>query len=138
LDQASRIADQALEEASRLVDRRLIRPACRAASEYLIAPSKFANHRRGAPSAARSAWLQVRSSSVALIRPRTDTGEVPRQQFMDPIDRMIGDPMQNLAQAILGIEHVQLCRSCRRMDRRGSLTAGVGSTEQPVLPLRGR
>jgi hypothetical protein len=46
---------------------------------------------------------------------------------------MIGDPSQNLAQVILRIEHVQLCRFGQRVDCCGSLTTGVGSAEQPVL-----
>jgi len=32
---------------------------------------------------------------------------------MDPFDRMIGDPFQHLAQIILGVEAVELCRLCR-------------------------
>jgi hypothetical protein len=32
---------------------------------------------------------------------------------MDPFDRMISDPFQHLAQIILWVEAVELCRLCR-------------------------
>ncbi len=56
------------------------------------------------------------SGSLTLIEPRPDVGEVPRQQFMDPLDRMFCDTLQHLAQVVLGIEHVQLCGLGQRVD----------------------
>jgi hypothetical protein len=45
---------------------------------------------------------------------------------MDPLDRMFGDTLQDLAQVILGIAGIQLRRLGQRVDRRGPLAAGVG------------
>ena len=52
---------------------------------------------------------------------------------MDPSDRMIGDPFQHLAQIILGVEAVELCRFGQRIDRGGPPATGVRSCEQPVV-----
>jgi hypothetical protein len=42
-----------------------------------------------------------------------DLGHVPRQELMHAFDRMIGDPLEDLAQLILEIEPVQFHGLCR-------------------------
>src|SRR3954463_4981491 len=52
---------------------------------------------------------------------------------MDALDRMIGDPLQYLAQVVLGIEAVELCGFGECVDGGGPGPAGIGTGEQPVL-----
>jgi hypothetical protein len=51
--------------------------------------------------------------AVALIQPGSDAGHVPWQQRVDPFDRIVSDPIMNLAQVVLGIEAVQFGGLCR-------------------------
>lgn len=59
----------------------------------------------------------------------------PREQFSDPVDRMVGDAGENVAKIGFGIETVELCGLDERQDRRGTLAALVRSGEQPILSL---
>jgi hypothetical protein len=54
---------------------------------------------------------------------------------MDPFDRMIGDPFQHLAQIILWVDTVELCRLGQRIDRGGPLATSIRSREQPIFPF---
>jgi len=75
---------------------------------------------------------------MALIEPRPNAGEVPRQQFMDALDRMLSDTHQHLTQVVLGIEGIQLCRLGQRIDRGGAFAPGIRPGEQPVLAVMDR
>ena len=75
------------------------------------------------------------SGSLTLIEPRPDAGEVPRQQFMDPLDRMFCDTLQHLAQVVLGIETTQFSGFDQRVGHSRSLTTGIRTGEQPVLSI---
>jgi hypothetical protein len=81
------------------------------------------------------AWLWSCSGSISLIQPRPVAGEVPRQQFMDPFDRMFSDSLQHLTQVILGIERMQLGGLGQRVDCRCPLAARIRPGEQPILAV---
>ena len=62
--------------------------------------------------------------------------DVPRQQLLDAVDRVLGDALEYLAQVRLGIEPVELGRFHQAVDRRGALAARVGPEEQVVLAAK--
>jgi len=43
-------------------------------------------------------------------------GEVPGEQFVDPVDRMVGDAGQDSAEIAFGIESIEFRRSDERVD----------------------
>ena len=51
---------------------------------------------------------RLRSGGIALIQPGADAAEVPRQEFVDAFNGMIGDLCQHVAQVVLRVEAVQL------------------------------
>lgn len=61
------------------------------------------------------------------------SAEVPRQQFLDAVDRMIGDALEHVAQIRLGVQPIEFGRLHQAVDRRGALATGVGAEEQVVL-----
>jgi hypothetical protein len=61
--------------------------------------------------------------------------EIPRQQFVDAVDGMVGDAGQHLAQIGFGIETVEFRRTNQAVDRRRPLSARIRSREQVVLPI---
>jgi hypothetical protein len=64
------------------------------------------------------AWngRRLESGGVALIEPGADSSEVPRQQLVDSVYRMVSNAFEHLAQVVLGVEHVQFCRLGERED----------------------
>lgn len=60
---------------------------------------------------------------------------VPREQFSDPVDRMVGAAGEDVAKIGFGIETVELCGLDERQDRRGTLAALIRSGEQPILSV---
>ena len=64
--------------------------------------------------------------------------EIPRQQFVDAVDGMVGDAGQHLAQIGFGIEAVELGRTDQAVDRRGAFPARIRSGKQVVLPVMPR
>jgi hypothetical protein len=58
---------------------------------------------------------------------------VPRQEFADLIDRVIGDAGKNVAQPHLWIKTVELRRLDQGVDGSGTLAAGIGAREQVIL-----
>jgi hypothetical protein len=67
---------------------------------------------------------------------RLNCGEqVPGQEFPDPVDRMISDATKHCGHIRLRIDAVELRRSEQTVDRRGTLSAGIRSGEQIVLPV---
>lgn len=59
--------------------------------------------------------------------------QVPRQEFVDPVDEVIGDAGKDLPQVGFRIEAVELCGLDQRQDRGSAFAAFVRSREQPVL-----
>lgn len=51
--------------------------------------------------------------------------EVPRQEFIDPVDGMISDACKDLAEVGLWFEAIQLCSLDQRQDCSGSSSALV-------------
>ena len=62
---------------------------------------------------------------------------VPRQELVDPIDRVIGDASENVAQLRLGIKAVELGGFDQGVDGGGALAAGVGAGEEIILAAEG-
>jgi hypothetical protein len=58
--------------------------------------------------------------------------EIPRQQFVDAVDGMVGDTRQHLVQIGFGIETIELRRTDQTVDRRGALAASIG--RQLIVP----
>ena len=57
----------------------------------------------------------------------------PGQQLIQPVDRMLADACEDIAQPGLGLEAVELGRSYQRVEDRGPVAAGIAAGEQPVL-----
>src|ERR1700723_669835 len=69
----------------------------------------------------------LRSIEIALRR-----GEIPGQ-FVNAINRVVGDPFEHTAEVELRIETVQFCRSQQRIDRSSAIAALIRTTEQVIL-----
>lgn len=59
--------------------------------------------------------------------------DIPRQQLLDAIDRMLSNVHEHVSQVRLRIQLVELGRTQQRVDRRSTLTAGVGTRKQVIL-----
>lgn len=59
--------------------------------------------------------------------------DTPRQKFLDPSVRMIGNATQYVSQIRLWIKLIQLGRADRTVTRRSAFSAGVGADKQVVL-----
>ena len=55
--------------------------------------------------------------------------EVPRQEFFNAVDGMVGDAGQHVAEIGFGIETVELCAADQAVDRCGALAAGIGAVK---------
>ncbi len=64
-------------------------------------------------------------------------GEIPGEEFLDAVDGVLGDPLEHATEIELRIQSVELGCSQQRVDGGGAVTAGIGSTEQEVLPAQG-
>lgn len=63
--------------------------------------------------------------------------DVPRQEFADLVDGMIGDAFEDVAKVSFRIELIELCGAEQAVDIGGAFAAIVGAGEQPVLPSKG-
>src|SRR5437867_7770991 len=61
-------------------------------------------------------------------------GDVPRQQFVDAVDWMLGDALEHMPQIQVRVNVVEACGGDQRVDIRCPLAAGVGAGEQIVAP----
>src|ERR1700730_5320623 len=77
-------------------------------------------------------WLRE-CGSVGIVYGR----EVPGEEFVDPVDRVLGDAGQDLAELAFGIESIEFRRSDQRVDGGRSLPPGVRATEKVVLASEG-
>ena len=78
-----------------------------------------------------------RWAAACCLSRRELRGAVPGQEVLDPIDRMIGDVGQHMAQPGLGVNTAQLGRADQRVDGGGTLAPAVGTGEQIVAPADG-
>ena len=62
---------------------------------------------------------------------------MPGQQLVDPIDRMLGDALDDVAQISLWIEVIELGRANQAVDGRGALATGIGTAEQVIFSAEG-
>ena len=56
-----------------------------------------------------------------------------RQEFLDAVDRMIGDAGQHVEEIDFGVETVEFGGADQAVDRGGALAAHIGACEQVVL-----
>jgi hypothetical protein len=59
--------------------------------------------------------------------------EVPGQELLDAVDRMVGDAGQHVSEIRFGVEAVDFGRANQAVDRGGALAASIGAGEQVVL-----
>lgn len=59
---------------------------------------------------------------------------VPGKEFVDPIDRMVSDPLKHVRKIRLGIQVVEFCRSQKAIHRGGALATGVRTEEEIIFP----
>lgn len=57
---------------------------------------------------------------------------MPRQQFVDAIDRVIGDASQYLTQVRIGFDAIQQCRADQTVEGGRTRAAVIGASEQVV------
>lgn len=62
--------------------------------------------------------------------------QVPGQEFVDPVDRVLGDASEELAQVGLWVEAIELGGADEAVERRGTLAASVGSSEEIIFLQR--
>ncbi|MGF6974494.1 hypothetical protein QFZ94_002944 [Paraburkholderia sp. JPY465] len=62
-------------------------------------------------------------------------GDDPRCEFIDAVDRMLGDAREHEAQIRLWIDAVEFCGANEAVDRGGTFAAGVCSSEQIVASI---
>src|SRR5450755_4601756 len=55
--------------------------------------------------------------------------QIPRQQLVNTVDRMIGDALEHRADKRLGVVAVEFGAAQQAVDRRSSLTAGIAAGE---------
>jgi hypothetical protein len=63
--------------------------------------------------------------------------DIPGQQLLDAVDRVIGDLFEHAAEVEFRIKPVQFRRSQQRIDRGCSFATRIGPTEQEILPAQG-
>ena len=59
-------------------------------------------------------------------------GQVPGQEFLDTVDWVIGDALQDMAKIEFGVEIVELSRAEQAVNGRGAFAAGIG--RQFIVP----
>ena len=64
------------------------------------------------------------------------THEVPGQELLDTVDRMVSDAGQHAAQVELWIETVEFGGADQAVDRGGALATGIGASEQVIFPAQ--
>jgi len=62
---------------------------------------------------------------------------IPRQEFVKLIDRVLGDAGEHVGQPGLRIDIVQFGGDDQAVDRRGALSAAIGTGEQPRFSAEG-
>jgi hypothetical protein len=63
-------------------------------------------------------------------------GQVPGQEFLDTVDWVIGDALQDMAKIEFGVEIVELGRAEQAVNGRRAFAAGIGSgKETSVITL---
>jgi hypothetical protein len=65
-----------------------------------------------------------------------DGGEVPRQEFEDAVNGMIGDAFENVAKVEFRVEAVELGCTEQGINRSSTFSAGIRTGEQIVLPAQ--
>ena len=63
--------------------------------------------------------------------------EIPGQEFVDAIYRMICNATQDLAQVRLGIEPVELCSADETVEGGSPLATGIGAGEEKIFAAKG-
>jgi len=64
-------------------------------------------------------------------------GDVPRQQFADAPDGVVGDAREHVAQAALRIQTVQFRRADQAVDCGGALATRIRACEKVILAAQG-
>lgn len=60
-------------------------------------------------------------------------GEMPRQELLDTIDRVLGNVLEYVAQIGIGIQPIEPGSANQRVDRGRAPPARIGASEQIVL-----
>ena len=64
-------------------------------------------------------------------------GASPGQEGVNPVDRMVGDVGQHMAQPGFGVDTIELGGADQRVDRRSPFAATVRTGEQVITPADG-
>ncbi len=62
--------------------------------------------------------------------------DVPGQQVIDGVDRMLANAGENIAQVSFGLKSVHFCGADERVEDRGAFPSGAAAGEEPVLPSK--
>ena len=63
--------------------------------------------------------------------------DVPRQQFIDAIDRMVADSLEHRGQIIVRVDAIEFGRAKYRVQHGGSLASGDRASKQIIFPAQG-
>jgi len=65
-------------------------------------------------------------------------GDIPWQQFVESVDRVVGDSVEHLREVCLWFDAVELGSFDQGVDRRGAVAAGIGTGEQLIFSAQGQ
>ncbi|BEU25690.1 hypothetical protein PBP221_58300 [Paraburkholderia sp. 22B1P] len=65
-------------------------------------------------------------------------GDGPRCEFVDAVNRVVGDAREHVAQIGLRIDAVEFCGANEAVDGSGALTPGIGTGKQVIAPTDGK
>ena len=68
---------------------------------------------------------------AATLRRSIVDGPVPRQEFVEPVDGVIGDASKHVGEPGLRIDVVEFRRHDQRRHERGAIGAAFGAGEEP-------
>src|ERR1035441_2763776 len=83
--------------------------------------------RRLSEGAGSALWREVWDRGVAGERIGVHRLQIPWQQLVNTVDRMIGDALEYRADKRLRVVAVEFCAAQQAVDRRSSLTAGIAA-----------
>jgi hypothetical protein len=64
---------------------------------------------------------------------RDSGGEIPGQEFVDPVDRMFSDAREDLAQVGFWVQAIEFGGADQAIERSGTFTASVRASEQVIF-----
>ena len=79
--------------------------------------------------------MRSRRQCVGQLSRLTElVSDVPGKEFLDTVDRVIGDPFENVLQIALRVDAIQFTTLDKTVNDRDALAAAVGAEEEIITP----